>query len=286
MENRQQNIQEDTIDLRELFAVLRKRKKLIWSIATILTLLAIVYAFFIAKPLYEIQSTIELAQIGNKPLQNANDLKQKLETVFEVNVKGRKIIYPIVKSVDLPKKTKNIMIIKTQGRDNNSSFKKLESIVKNLVSAQNKELNNYIHTQEKKLSLNKENISQVQAMNTNNKKIIENYQNKLLQISKEDAALAGIYSIEISRKQAEINEFTDKIFVLKNTINDIELSLSPSNIKTPRSIGEALILDHPIKPKKKLIVVVAFITGLILSVFLAFFLEFISGMKKEEDEQK
>ena len=134
-------------------------------------------------------------------------------------------------------------------------------------------------------ALSKQNIEQVESVNQDNKKIIKNYQNKILQISKEDAALAGIYSIEISRKQTEINSFENKIFALKNQINDIELSLSASNIKSSRTIGEALILDHPIKPKKKLIVVVAFITGLMLSVFLAFFLEFIGGMKKEEDSK-
>ena len=286
MEQANQNTANDVIDLRELFAVLKRRKKLIGAVTAVLTILAIIYAYFVVKPVYEIQSTIELAQIGNKPLQDANDIKQKLETVFEVNVKGKKIIYPIVKSIDLPKKTKNIIVIKIQGRDNNSSFKKLESIVDHLVSTQNNELNNYISTQEKKLTLSKQNVKQILSVNQNNIKVIESYQNKLLQISKEDAALAGIYSIEISRKQTEINDFDEKIFALKNKINDIELSLSPSNIKSTQTIGKALILDQPVKPKKKLIVIVAFITGLMLSVFLAFFLEFIGGMKKEDDEQR
>jgi uncharacterized protein involved in exopolysaccharide biosynthesis len=42
-----------------------------------------------------------------------------------------------------------------------------------------------------------------------------------------------------------------------------------------------LRIEHPIQPKKKLIVIVAFITGLMLSVFLAFFLEFLAGSKEE-----
>ena len=141
MENTQQPTKEDEIDLRELFAVVKSRKKRIGAVTGILTILAIVYAFFIAKPLYEIKSTIELAQIGDNPIQDANDLKLKLETLFEVNVKGKKNVYPIVKSIELPKKTKNIMIIKIQGRDNNSNFKKLESVVGHLVKTQNKDTN-------------------------------------------------------------------------------------------------------------------------------------------------
>jgi len=41
--------------------------------------------------------------------------------------------------------------------------------------------------------------------------------------------------------------------------------------------------DYEIKPKKMLIVVVAFVSGLILSIFLIFFMEFIKGMRKEEE---
>ncbi len=49
-----------------------------------------------------------------------------------------------------------------------------------------------------------------------------------------------------------------------------------------KQIGKIKIDDSPINtPKKKLIVVVAFITGLILSIFLVFFLDFISKMKED-----
>ncbi|MEE8588094.1 MAG: GNVR domain-containing protein, partial [Sulfurimonadaceae bacterium] len=57
-------------------------------------------------------------------------------------------------------------------------------------------------------------------------------------------------------------------------------------IKRTELVGEVELLDRPIKPKKKLIVVVAFITGLMLSVFLAFFLEFIQGNREEEEEKE
>jgi uncharacterized protein involved in exopolysaccharide biosynthesis len=40
--------------------------------------------------------------------------------------------------------------------------------------------------------------------------------------------------------------------------------------------------DYPIKPKKKLIVAVAFIAGLMLSIFLVFLL---NAFKRPEDEK-
>ncbi|HIQ47942.1 MAG TPA: hypothetical protein EYH57_10050, partial [Sulfurovum sp.] len=56
-----------------------------------------------------------------------------------------------------------------------------------------------------------------------------------------------------------------------------------AKIKMTQVVGEITVGETPIKPKKKLIIIVAFITGLMLSVFLAFFLEFIAGMRREEE---
>ena len=69
-----------------------------------------------------------------------------------------------------------------------------------------------------------------------------------------------------------------------NNLNEDKLLSSslmlPHNYKNTHIVGEIITNDYPIKPKKKLIVTVAFVTGLILSIFLVFFLEFIG--KTEE----
>jgi len=50
-----------------------------------------------------------------------------------------------------------------------------------------------------------------------------------------------------------------------------------------KQIGHIVIGDKPINmPKKKLILIISFITGLILSIFLVFFIEFIRGLKDEK----
>lgn len=56
------------------------------------------------------------------------------------------------------------------------------------------------------------------------------------------------------------------------------------NVTMTQQIGNILINDEPInKPKKKLIVSVSFVTGFILSIFIIFFMQFIQGLKKEEN---
>ena len=282
MQNETQYVQQDSIDLRELFAILKRRKKLIWTVTGSLTVLAIIYTFFIAKPVYQTSVIVELAQINKKPVDNTNNIKQKLETVFEVNVKNKKTEFPILKSIEIPKKTSNILGLQTQGYDNASSKQKLQSILEYITNLQQKELEEYTSMQKKKLALIQDNIKKESHLLLQAEEDIANYQKKLLTISTQDAALAGIYSIEIGKKQNQIKNLNDQIFNLKNTENNIKDTLSPINIKNAKIIGQIDESEHPVKPKKKLIVIVAFITGLMLSVFLAFFLEFLQGMKKED----
>ena len=60
------------------------------------------------------------------------------------------------------------------------------------------------------------------------------------------------------------------------------ISFYESAIMT-KQIGDITISNEPInKPKKSLIITVAFVTGFILSIFLVFFIEFVRSFKKEE----
>ncbi len=52
-----------------------------------------------------------------------------------------------------------------------------------------------------------------------------------------------------------------------------------------KQIGNIVIDDNPInKPKKTLIVVVSFITGFMLSIFLIFFMQFVNSIRKEDNK--
>lgn len=285
MEQANNNVQNDVIDLRELFSVLKRRKKLIWAITILITTLAIVYAFFVAKPLYEVKVMMELGHIDTNPEQknpNNYELKEKLEVIF--NVKNRGNTYPNISKIILPKKTKNIMVIQAQGRDNISAEKKLKEFINYLMDLQNKELSIYTMAQHKQLTnIKNEIVYNKQLIEIINKSII-NYEEKLLTLTEKDAALAGIYAIEIGRKQTESNTLIQGIYSLNNQYNDLEILITPLKIHKPKIIGKIKILNKPIKPKKALIVIVSFIAALILSILLAFFLEFISTLKKSSGE--
>lgn len=57
------------------------------------------------------------------------------------------------------------------------------------------------------------------------------------------------------------------------------------NVIMTKQIGIIEVDENPInKPKKLLVVIISFITGFILSIFLVFFIEFINNFKKEENK--
>lgn len=202
MENNTQCVQQGTIDLRELFAVLKRRKMMIGLMTASLTILAIIYAYIIAKPVYSGSVTLEIGQVVNEEFNQGKYSSLKIRNLDDVN------------------NLKNIV---------SSKFGISASVIK------------------------KTTLLTYSAADTNKDTIKENLKKAVdftIQRHKEKAKLySGLH--------AKIN--------MTQLLDDI-------------TVGDAAV-----KPKKKLIIVVAFITGLMLSVFLAFFLEFIAGMKKPEE---
>lgn len=194
-----QNIKDNQIDLKELWFTIQKRKYLISIITVGATLLALFYAFLIAKPIYSGNVMIEIGQVVNENYYN------KKNAVFESkdldNIHNLKILVTKIANVSasIPKKTK-LLIISTSHTDKDMIKKKLEKAVS--------------------------------------------------------------YTLERNK------EIT-KLYSEKNT-----------KIKMTKIIGKINVGEKPIKPKKKFIIIVTFITGLIISIFLAFFLEFIQGFRK------
>ena len=93
--------------------------------------------------------------------------------------------------------------------------------------------------------------------------------------------------IEITFDNVDKNIINDTLTRVKGFVlekHKEQTSFYESVIMT-KQIGDIIISNEPInKPKKSLIITVAFVTGFILSIFLVFFIEFIRTLKKEINE--
>lgn len=90
--------------------------------------------------------------------------------------------------------------------------------------------------------------------------------------------------LEISFDNEDKKLITNKLNQVKDFIIEKHKnqSLFYENVILSKQIGNIIILDEPInKPKKRLIVTVAFVTGLILSIFIVFLLDFFREEKNK-----
>lgn len=277
-----QNNTEDTIDVRELFLVLKKRKKMIWGATTLLTLSALAYVF-IAKPVYQVKTMIEIGQIDAKPIDSVNDIKEKLSYEYQLNAKEKEIELPRVASISVPKGSNNILSMEIHGYSNDDAVKYIQTVIQKIETDYKEKTDAYTNSQIQLIKLIQSDIKDNTESLKKMEGALETYSQKIISLKSEDAALAGIYTLQIGQKQTELQNLKKYISELKNKEQELNLSITPLMMKPTRTVGELETLDKPIKPKKALIIVAAFITGLMLSVFLAFFLEFLQGVKKTED---
>ena len=131
-------------------------------------------------------------------------------------------------------------------------------------------------------------IGEIQSENFGNK-IIETPQNLsyILEIEfKVNPNIAkgttSILEIKYSNEdKARIKTILEDVKNFIITKHENDTSFYKNKIMT-KQIGDIKISEEAInKPKKALIVTVAFITGFILSIFLVFFIQFIQSIKKE-----
>lgn len=143
-----------------------------------------------------------------------------------------------------------------------------------------------------KLRYRLENINNVQIKDLENKKKnINNMQVEALENQKRNILSIQIKDLEMKKQNVSndiIEKLEDKINIeLKTKISQLEekknttkFKLSEDNLSNAKLVGNYVINDYPVKPKKMLIIAVSFITGFILSIFIGFILNFINNSRK------
>lgn len=317
-ENTQQQMQEDEIDLRELWKTLLKRKMLIAAVTLAVTIVAVAYVL-LATPIYEVKVTLKVGEYklaananANVTLANSAELVKELEIVFIDVLKNEENRTAWIERVDLAKKVNNYFDILAQGLSNESAIRELKKVVDYTQKEHQKTLDDVkefreaqIKQAEGKISLLKNKtipaLKEKILRYTNDIKIYEKnfiaVQENLKEIKSSNPTLATIQINEqryladmlitlkdaLEKFESEESEFEVlQIPKLEEELNTLKALTKPHNYKNTEIVGTILTNDYSVKPKKKLIVVVAFVTGLMLSVFLAFFLEFIQGSRQEE----
>jgi uncharacterized protein involved in exopolysaccharide biosynthesis len=344
--NYTQPLPNDVIDIRELFAILGRRKKLIWSITALVTLLALVYAFTVT-PWWQVNATLEIGKFTDSKtgeesyLEDGAGVAERLKVQHIDIYKHTKGRNTKIESITPSKNNPQFITVTALGKNNDLALSEIQKVISNLQNRHQKIIEEIIAKKQSGLDGIERNIFQIKQYKMKNitdridyiktvrlpavdqkiatvKADLKNSKQqkeealKNLTSLNNNAALAALRLAQIQGLEYKIsgnemkliNLHSEKQQILATTLpslkrqldelknislaklqeeyNLTKLSMQPHNYHNTQVIGNIITQENPVKPKKKLIVIVAFITGLMLSVFLAFFLEFMQGLKRED----
>jgi hypothetical protein len=144
MENRRV-IEEDEIDLRELFVTIWKKKWFIGVFTLIVTVVAIAYAYM-KTPIYEVKSNIRVGYIGAGLIENPDIIVKMLGVVFHVEDKitNKEEVTAEVTSIATNKNLKDFIELKTQATSNKEALQKNKEVVSFLQNYYQPKIDEYL----------------------------------------------------------------------------------------------------------------------------------------------
>jgi LPS O-antigen subunit length determinant protein (WzzB/FepE family) len=243
-------------------------------------------------------------------LDDANELSKKLSMIFIDLKKNEKDKEFEITKINLSKGLKNFIEVSSESTSNDLGIKGLNEIVtytkaihskllkdvkeKNDLEIKNIDFlisniqNDKIVNIEKKIDLYNKNIINLEEQMKSVTETLKNMNTldysitALKLMEKRDISneiienKSKLYDL-VEEKENLINIDLNKLLERKKLLETLSL---PHNFKNTEIVGNVLIDEDPIKPKKILVVIVALVTGFILAIFMVFFIQFINGMRR------
>lgn len=207
---------------------------------------------------------IELKSIDNKIRFNELKLKEYEDTIVEITKQ---------KSND---NTQN-MLMSMQLLNTQNLILNIQNQIENL----NKEKENIIDITIKDLELQKKNLIDITLNDLKiQKKNLFDITLKELELQKKNLINDEIYKIQ-TKLDIDIPK---QILDLQDKINFEKLNIANKRAMNSKVIGDIIANDYPIKPKKSLIIIVSFVTGVVLSIFILLLHNFFREEKIKKTE--
>jgi LPS O-antigen subunit length determinant protein (WzzB/FepE family) len=296
---------DDEISLIDIFKVLHKRKNFIASVTLVCTFVAMGISLLLPR-VYEVDAIISPA---TRPVTDAQgqiieELMIATPTSIKEAIQGGAYDQDTMSKLqiaekDFPKKVvtvpKDTNLVKISVKTDKPEV---------AVAIENEMISLLSNQQSEKLQFELEQIEsllKLHFINLQTKKIRLDLFNKQLKESKEkidslelarqdkiskaeNAVAVLLYSNEIKTHQLYLNDLEQSIQTLTGEISiqkvkEEQLLIKKKLLKPLEVIKAPTIPDKPVNPQKSLITVLGFLLGLLGSVVMAFFLEFVQKAK-------
>ena len=244
-------------------------------------------------------------------LDSTADLSKKLNLLFIDMLKNEKDRKTEISSISVPKKSNNFIEIKAEATSNKLASEEILKVVAHIKNKHQQILNDVKNRREleiknintkiyniknKEVKLLSEKIN-IQQSNLDDYKLqLDTIGRNIKEIENTNPALTALKLMEKRDLSSFILELNLQLMDMRNQKDELETTninrlvekkqlvesmMLPHNYKNSEVIGRVITNDYPTKPKKKLIVAVAFIAGFILSIFLVFIM---NAFRKEDDK--
>ena len=305
-------LEEDEIDLKELFKTIWAKKIFIVIFTLVVTILAGFYAYS-KTPIYEAKALLEIGEYKKNPVDDAVALEKKLSTIFIDMEKNLKDKTSQISNISVVKGLKNFLEIKSESTSNEEAKNEILKVLTFVQNEHEKILDDVKKQKEMELrnidlqisDIKSKSVALIDKKIENNIKNLKSLEEQLKQVDENlkkidtlNPSLAAlklmekrditnyintitIQNFELESKKDEL--LTTTLYKLEESKQIAESLLLSHNYKNTQIVGEILTNDFPVKPKKKLIVAVAFVTGFIISIFLVFLFNFIKQNANRTD---
>jgi len=205
--------------------------------------------------------TIKLSSLSHKIKFQTKKLQEYTKAINDVYTNNKSTDNVTLRSISSMQMVNyQNLILNAQNKLEDLALEK-ESVQKKLIPDLEIEKKNIYDVTIKDLELKIDNINNISIVNLEREK----------KNIKEDTLRKLEYKLKV--------ELANKKGKLLEQIEVLKFQNSEQNIQNTKVIGSYIVKNYPIKPKKKLIIIVAFITSLIMAIFMIFIFEFFRDEK-------
>ena len=264
-------IQEEEIDLREYINVLLKRKGIIILIFLIAVITAALVSYFAISPVYQASMVFSVTKIDGRAIINITEaleiIKSNLVLDEVINRMGLEETAKQLSSQITTRSLKDTNFIEVSvAADSPEEAKNLvENIVEVFIKQNQDEYREKVKLIEDRLTILKEQIAE--------------FEKNIQEIEKTKKKIAVTEELSEGERQFQTSLLLSSSVTERELYNDLSnqansLKVSLNSCEDFKIINYAQLPVAPIKPNKKLNILIAGVLGLFVGIFAAFFLEF------------
>jgi len=264
-------IQEEEIDLREYVNVLLKRKGIIILIFLIAVITVALVSYFALSPVYQSSVIFSVAKIDGRSVIN---ITEALEII-----KSNIVLDEVINRMGLEETAKQLSSHITTESLKGTNFIKISVVADSPESANNLVENIVEVFIEQNQDEYREKVKLIEDRLKTLEEQIAEFERNILEIEKAKKKIAASEELSEGERQFQTSLLLNSSVTERSLYNNLSnqansLKASLKSCEGFKIVNYAQLPVAPIKPNKKLNILIAGVLGLFVGIFVAFFLEF------------